>query len=79
MKKLVGKLYDIKEKVKENKELFLTGGSIVASYGIGLATGRGDIFGPVGHILMGPFFKEVGDKNSYLYLRQQKQSVARNW
>jgi len=67
MKGLIDKLYKIKEIVEGNKELFITGASIVASYGVSLATNRGDIFGPTGHILMGPFFKEVGDKiHSYI-------------
>lgn len=72
MKKLIKKLYSVGKTIEENKGLLVTGASVACSYGISLATGHGDIFGPVGHVLMGPFLKEIGDKiHSYISERKK--------
>jgi hypothetical protein len=43
--------------------LFLTGGSLVTEYGVDIGPTHGaygDVLGPVGHVLMGPFTKQIG-------------------
>lgn len=59
----------------ENKGLFFSFSSIAVIYGCSLLTGRGDILSPVGHFLLGPFFKEVGSSISK-YLRKGKSKSA---